>query len=93
MASEMIEIAFDAGRNSGAYDSAYVTEDLEEGLKGQTGSKVVYTPHCAWRHGYIVGFFSSHELHEVLNSDHLDLLLEAIAFAKRHGLDHMRDEE
>lgn len=87
-----IESDYEAGRTAGCYDNVYVSEDLETALE-LSGLKNRPEPMSnAFMHGYVIGFFSGYELHEVLNADHLAALELSIAFASDYGFDTMRDD-
>lgn len=83
---------FERGRDAGNYANAYTSDDLDlfdlrslsEGLEPQevgpmaafesVGARRVWS--LAWRYGFVVGFFSSYEDHEVSEA-HMDKLYDA----------------
>lgn len=57
---ELLSRGFDAGN----YDSVYVSEDYMVAFSRRSAGEPL-SAHDAWCTGYVLGFFSSWELHEV----------------------------
>ena len=90
---ELIDLAFSRGYDRGNYSSAYETTDCETAVeKNPTPAEMQSVEEKeAFAHGFLLGFWSSFELHEIGDPFFREAVEAAIAWCKEKGIDDNRD--
>lgn len=92
MIDDNINAALDRGFDSGNYASAYVSEDFdaakehaqdEDHNEPFVGEDAPASVSEAWEAGFIIGFYSSYETHEVWSDDREELIDATIKWGAR----------